>query len=117
MSAAPLALITPSAAPKTASPSSIQPRPSGPPAWGQRPTRAWNWPPSLKIEISGTTGYRSYFTHQERNNAELTVEAVQVVFVAPERADALRVARRDSWGRDGPAGRRVGRHRGGGRVR
>lgn len=39
-----------------------------------------------KIEISGTTGYRAYFTHQERNNAELTDEVVQVVFVATERA-------------------------------
>jgi hypothetical protein len=39
-----------------------------------------------KIDVSGATGHRIYFTHQEHNNAELTDEVVQTVFLQNERA-------------------------------
>jgi hypothetical protein len=39
-----------------------------------------------RVPISGVNGHRTYFTFQERNNAELMNEAVQVVFLIGERA-------------------------------
>jgi hypothetical protein len=38
-----------------------------------------------KIEVSGTTGSRIQFVHQEANNAELQDEVTQVVFLENER--------------------------------
>ncbi|MFO0724929.1 MAG: hypothetical protein U1E65_14205 [Myxococcota bacterium] len=38
-----------------------------------------------KVEISGTSGIRRLFRHQERGHAELTDEVVQVIFLAGER--------------------------------
>ncbi len=48
--------------------------------------RAYHLVQRDKVEVSGTTGIRTYFTHQEQNNAELVDEVVQVVFIESERA-------------------------------